>query len=188
MSRVENLPSAFDLPQTRLSAAGLPSRAWMYLKKLHERREQGAERERRGVLESVAQAARTSESLARELGLLAHEILRLSARASEPEGRADALRHLAVKAAAALRRAHVELEDPTGAPLDGALAERCQVIHNVPREGVRGHVVGETLAPGVRLSGRSVHLAEVIGWVPVAEPSAPNDTGESSSKQGEGSW
>lgn len=160
----DELPEPFELHGACPVASDLASRAWMFVRKHHERLDEEFRAEKAVLLESAAGMNRTAETAARALGLLSHEIGR--AREREAAAGVEELRHLSIKAEDALRSAGVRLEDPTGQTLAGPLLGRCQVLDNLPRPGVGEHVVGETLTPTILLGPKVIHLAEVIGWIP----------------------
>jgi len=156
---------SFELGDANISTGELPSRAWIYLKKLHNRKEEGFQKERSILLETCAGLSKTVDLFAVEMGLLSYEISRAFERQNKGDGDTEELSYLKNKIAVILKKLDVAVEDPTGAQLEGALLGRCEVVRNTNRPDVRGHVVGEAMSPMVSYRGKLVHLAEVIGWI-----------------------
>lgn len=166
----------FDLPDSNVALGELPSRAWMYLKKLHNRKEESFQKERSTLLDACTGLSKTVDLFAAELGLLSYEISRALERQERRDGDTQELSHLKTKIGATLKKLSVAVEDPTGEQIEGDLLGLCEVLRNTNRPNVNGHVVGETLSPIVSYRDKVVHLAEVIGWTseepdptPVAE-------------------
>jgi hypothetical protein len=141
----------------------LTSKAWAYLRKLFEKKEQELLSERKFLLNTLDMVRKSNAQFAIEVGNLLFSINKFSnqGQLQEMNSRIGQIQQILSDVA---NRLSVKIVDPTGEEITDELSDCISVLTTISKSDIQGHIVGETLSPIILYQKKVIKAGVVVGW------------------------